>query len=209
MGNSGIYTITYFDRIKNVRKLIHFPEYFVKKDKIHILEKYMYHLFLCEYYNFEVNHDSYDTLENGISIMSNLLTSEHRKLPLQSYEGINIGIFSSKEPKKIHTESCEQKFEELNSESSMTEENILKDFDSCNDSEEQKDEFKFLSKKRQLKMDNQNQINEEKIEINDAKSIKPKISIKDYKENDDGTYKFPIELFYDYYSESDDDEACI
>jgi hypothetical protein len=206
---NGTYTISYFDRIKNVGKLINFPEYFIKKDKIKILEKYMFNLFLCENNNFEINHDSYETLEEGISVMSNLLSAEPGKVILQSYGNINKGIFSSKEPKKIHSESCEIKFEELNPESSITEENILKDFESCNDSEEQKDDFKFLSKKRKKKMDNQNLSNEEKIEANNAKNIKPKISIKDYKENDDGKYKFPIELFYEYYSESDDDEACI
>jgi hypothetical protein len=206
---NGTYTISYFDSIKNVRKLINFPEYFIKKDKIKILEKYMYNLFLCEKNNFEVNHDAYETLEKGISIMSNLLSSLPRKILLQSYGNINKGIFSSKEPKKIHSESCQLKFEELNPESSITEENILDDFESCNDSEEQKDDFKFLSKKRKLKKGSQNLPNEEKIENDNAKNINPKIIIKNYLENDDGKKKFPIELFYEPYSESDDDEACI
>jgi hypothetical protein len=169
----------------------------------------MYNLFLCEKNNFEVNHDAYETLEKGISIMSNLLSSLPRKILLQSYGNINKGIFSSKEPKKIHSESCQLKFEELNPESSITEENILDDFESCNDSEEQKDDFKFLSKKRKLKKGSQNLPNEEKIENDNAKNINPKIIIKNYLENDDGKKKFPIELFYEPYSESDDDEACI
>ena len=43
-----IYTIIYFDRIVNIGILLKFPDYFVKKDKIKILAKYMYYYFFMK-----------------------------------------------------------------------------------------------------------------------------------------------------------------
>ena len=206
-----IYTIIYFDRILNVGKLLNFPEYFVKKDKILILAKYMHHLFICEKNKIEINHNDYDTLEVGIYYMSRLLLLEQNNiLNITSSEKKNINL--SKDAKKSKAEIIEQKLEDLGYESSFTEENILNDIESFKDTykedEDKKNETKFLSKKRNQKMNKQYQRKDDKTESNKAKNTKPKIIAENSMSNDP-LDNYPIELVYDDYIESSDDEACI
>lgn len=68
---NGVYTITYFDRLKDIGKLLFYPEYFVQKEKIDILKKYIFYKYLLELSDvpIELDYANKTTLEYDIDVM--------------------------------------------------------------------------------------------------------------------------------------------
>ena len=108
--------------------------------------------------------------------------------------------------------------EEINNESSFTEENALKDlnFFANDDIEEKKEKPKFLAKKRKLKTKENEFLN---LNISETKKKKAEITFEEEDNiqndsNQDGSSEddygnLSDGITFEYKVESDDDEACI
>ena len=71
-----VYCIVYFDIIKNVGKLLNFPEYFIKKEYLSKLQKYLFVKFLLEKNKIEMAWNEELSIEAEIELMIKLLPKE-------------------------------------------------------------------------------------------------------------------------------------
>ena len=225
----GRYIITYFDRLKDVGKLLKFPEYFVKKEKLEILGEYLF--LKCHIELKNINLKLYDTsnlnLESEICLMYRLLEKEQPKIFLkekkQKPANPTKGIINKKDNNSLKIQ------EENENESCFTEENVLRDIDTDSfdfkekegkegkEEKEEKEEKEqiYLRRKRNMKYDNDNNqiINISKEEIEEILK-----EIREEKDKNTNYLKYDInklknldelKITYDDYIESEDDEARI
>ena len=198
----GQFSITYFDRLKDVGKLLKFPDYFVKKEKLPVLQENLYFKCLIEKNKIPINiPDDFNLLMENYYMFS-ILKDEQKKKGLNEDKQILINQPEEIEDKKDNNSM--HNLEESEYESSFTEEKYLKDINndvnnSNNDSKEQtKSENIFLTKKRKLSS------TEKKYDIKELKDINEIPQHFDF----NAINKFKFEIEYDDYTESDDDEAC-
>ena len=210
----GIFCITYFDRLKNVGKLLKFPEYFVKKHKLEILRKYLYLKCLIEQNNINLKlYDTFDlSLEAENYLMFRLLERGLQKNLLieKKQKYINSTQEMNKNKNKEDNNSSKG-IEENENESCFTEENVLRDINNgrFDFKEIEGKETIYLNKKRKLSNDDEddnyigvnisNEIIEEIIGINQ--------NYLDFDINKIDNLK--VKITYDNYIEDEDDEACI
>ena len=198
----GIFCITYFDRLKNVGKLLKFPEYFVKKHKLEILRKYFDLSLEAE------NYLMFRLLEHGLQ--KNLLIEKKQKY-------INSTQEMNKNENKEDNNSSKG-IEENENESCFTEENVLRDINNgrFDFKEIEGKETIYLNKKRKLSNDDEddnyigvnisNEIIEEIIKnIREKKGINQNYLDFDINKIDN----LKVKITYDNYIEDEDDEACI
>lgn len=101
--------ISYFDKIFNIGFLLFYPEYFVKKDKIKILDEYIYYKFLLESYDIKTKQTFLykRPLEEFISAMNKKVNScilQNRIKQFKAKVKQKINLLSKKhllEPEKI------------------------------------------------------------------------------------------------------------
>ena len=217
------YVIIYFDRIKNVGKLLKYPQYFVKKDLLPILQEYLVTKYTVEKNKIIYDEDEQVSIEDEILVMRKHLEKElslkktndilHKKQ--QSY------INTIKDDENTEEEHTANKLEENELESSFTEENVLKEnIGFPNFSKEEKNIApNFLMKKRinidKIQTKDSNDFNNKELEFEDQKSSVEKLKEKKKQVNPDSDSeidlldKFDHKITYDDYIESEDDEACI
>jgi len=96
------YAIVYFDRIKNVGKLLFYPEYFVKKEKIKTLENYVYFKYLSEK-KLKINENE---LPNEASLEEEIIYIKEKLKQLNELEKVQKDIrLLSKKHKIKHEEN--------------------------------------------------------------------------------------------------------
>lgn len=218
-----MYCIVYFDIIKNVGKLLNFPEYFIKKEYLSKLQKYLFVKFLLEKNKIEMAWNEELSIEAEIELMIKLLPKE---LSNQFNENNLSNKTKSdnntlKEIEYSEDEPNINKLEENDYEKSYTEEKVLEGIFSYNidKNEELKNNSIFLKKKR--KKEDQGEIRESK-ETNymnqqiDYKSKlisneneKKEINLNSLDPDMEIINKFDAEIPYEYHAESEDDEVCI
>ena len=225
----GKFCIIYFDYILNVGKLIHYPGYFVLKEKIPILQKYLYRKLLFEKSKIilsekeKVEIENMD-LETESYLLHRLLYKECQDYKYENEHSIDKTITTNIISTKIDDDKVKDKEnssiskEEINNESSFTEENALKDlnFFANDDIEEKKEKPKFLAKKRKLKTKENEFLN---LNISETKKKKAEITFEEEDNiqndsNQDGSSEddygnLSDGITFEYKVESDDDEACI
>jgi hypothetical protein len=67
------YIILYFDKLKDIKKFLKFPEYFIDKNKINILKRYIFLQYIFEQLKLNLNTDNYSNLEDGIIYMESII----------------------------------------------------------------------------------------------------------------------------------------
>ena len=158
-----VYCIKYFDIIKNVGKLLNFPEYFIKKEYLPKLQKYLFLKFLLENKKIEMYWYEELSLDDEIELMIKLLKREFpNELNGNNLDNKNKSDINS--PKGIEYSEDEptiNKLEENDYESSYTEEKVLKDIYSYN-FDINKDSGNFLKKKRKKDDEDEDEISEPK-----------------------------------------------
>ena len=217
----GRFCINYFDMLKNVGKLLKFPEYFVKKEKLPILQENLYLKCIIEKNNieFEEFRDNELSLAQENYLMHKLIKNTPKKNIIEECKLNNTN--STKEIDKKEDNNSSITLEENEFENSYTEENVLKDINSHDMEEKEKENnlTTYLSKKRNLKLESVKKVNynSKKISISKEKikelmnEIKEKIANNsndfdyDMSELDD----FKVEITYENYEDLEDDEACI
>ena len=217
----GIFCIVYFDYILNVGKLIHYPDYFVLKEKIPILQKYLYRKLLFEKFKIILNEDEKAVSENldlvaESYLLHRLLLSEGQNFKNENEhyidKEITTNIISTKVDDDKNKENSSISKEEINNESSFTEEYALKDVNFfANNMGETKEKHKFLAKKRKLKYDKDESNNSRLSEINFEKedNIQNDNDSNEDEEDEDDYGNLHFDIPFEYKVESDDDEACI
>ena len=201
--------------LKNVGKLLNFPEYFVKKQKLEILGEYLYLKCLIEQnnINLKLNDTSNMSLEAENYLMSKLLENEQPKnLLIENKQKL---VNSSNEIINIEYKGQE----ENENESCFTEENVLRDINNVNSDFKEKEEKKliYLNKKRKIQhddiKDNNNKIiNIPKEEVEEILKEIRELEAKNpnnLKCDIDKLNNLELKMTYDDYIESEDDEACI
>ena len=217
------YVITYFDNIQNVGNLLKYPQYFVKKKLLPILQEYLVTKYTVEKNNICCDEDEQVSLENEIKVMRKHLEKEspskqtkeilHKKQ--QSY------INTIKDDENTEEENTVNKLEENEVESSYTQDNVLKENNLFPNfvNEEPENTQTFLKKKRknidEIQKKDSKDFNNKELEFEDQKSSVEKLKEKKGQVNPDSDSeidlldKFDHKITYDDYIESEDDEACI
>ena len=219
----NVYCIVYFDIIKNIGKLLNFPEYFIKNEYLPVLQKYLFIKFLLEKNKIEMTWSDELSLEAEIVLMIKLLNKElsnklnENNLDNQKKSDIN----SPKEIKYSEEEPNINELEENDYESSYTEEKVLNDIYSYDFdiSQESQNRGIFLKKKRKNKHEDKINKREKLNDINQQIENKSNLISNEYEKrkiNSDSLEldmeiinKFDAEIPYEYHVESEDDEACI
>ena len=218
-----IYCIIYFDMIKNVGKLLNFPEYFIKKEYLTKLQKYLFLKFLLEKNKIEMSWYEELSLDDEIELMIKLLKPElPNELNENNLDNKNKSDINS--PKGIEYSEDEptiNKLEENDYESSYTEKKVLKDIYSYNVdiNKESKNKGNFLKKKRKKEEEdetneqkNLNYINQQignKSNLTNNENEKKEINSDSLDSDMEIINKFDAEIPYEYRVESEDDEASI
>ena len=220
---NDIYCIVYFDLIKNVGKLLNFPEYFVKKEYLPTLQKYLFFKYILEKNKIEMTWYEELSLDAEIKLMIELVEKESpNKLNENNlYNQIKSDINSLKEIEHSEDEHTVNQIEENDDESSCTEENVLKGICSYNIdiSEESKNDINLLNKKRKMKdkdeiseskkgNNNSNQQIGNKSDVTSNENEKKGVNF-DYLDENEILKYFNAEIPYEYHVESEDDEASI
>ena len=220
-----VYCIVYFDFIKNVGKLLNFPEYFVKKEYLPTLQKYLFFKYVLEKKKIEVTWYEELSLDDEIKLMKELLEKESpNKLSEINLDNQNKSdIISPKEIEYSEDEPTINKLEgnDYDYESSYTEDKPLKGIYSYNIeiSEEPKSDINLLKKKRNMK--DKDEISEQKEDNNNSnqkignksnvtsnEKEKKVVNLDSMNESEILRY-FNAEIPYEYHVESEDDEASI
>ena len=217
-----VYCIIFFDIIKNVGKLLKYPKYFILKEYLPILQKYLFLKYLIEKNEIEMTWYENISIETENVLMIKLLKNvQSNKLQKSNLDEKNKSVINSpKKNEKSEDEPTGNKLEENEYESSFTEENVLKVLSySIDSNEEIETRQDFLRKKRKK---------EDIKEENESKKPNTNIQQKDYtsnliyneneiKENNldsldsdmEVINQFAAEIKFEYRFESDDDEASI
>ena len=215
-----VYCIIFFDIIKNVGKLLKYPKYFILKEYLPILQKYLFLKYLIEKNEIEMTWYENISIETENVLMIKLLKNvQSNKLQKSNLDEKNKSVINSpKKNEKYEDEPTGNKLEENEYESSFTEENVLKVLNySIDSNEEIETRQDFLRKKRKK---------EDIKEENESKKPNTNIQQKDYtcnliyneneiKENNLNSLdsdmevinQFDAEIKFEYRFESDDEAS--